>query len=208
MNIVLIGIQGSGKGTLVENLKSNLDFTLISIGELLRNETKTGSKLGQHIKELQTNGVLVELDTVLELINKNLKQNKKPYVIFDGFPRNNAQADELDKMLKLDLVILLNLTKETAINRLLNRLTCTNCGSVFSKNQVKTNVCANCGGKLMFRFDDNLESITKRFEQFYTETHPLIERYKKRNILFEVDAEKTPNEIAELVMRKINEHNN
>lgn len=208
MNIVLIGVQGSGKGTLVENLKEKLNFTLISVGEQLRAEVRTGSDLGKHIKEIQESGKLVEIDTVLAVINKLLKQNTKPNVIFDGFPRDLEQSDALDHMLKLDLAIFLNLSKQQATERLLNRLTCNSCGAVYNKKLVNSNVCPHCGGKLVTRFDDNPESINKRIENFYLITQPLINLYKKRNILFEVDATKTPDEIATLVMRKINEHNN
>ncbi len=208
MNIVLIGIQGSGKGTLVENLKQKLKFSLISVGELLRGEVKKNTKLGKHIKQVQAAGNLVEIETVMAVIQKKLAQNENSNIVFDGFPRNSLQAEEFDKLLKLDLVIYLNLDKQTAITRLLNRLTCTNCGSVFNKTKVKNDLCPNCGGKLETRFDDTLEGINKRIEQFYIETYPLVKRYKKQKILAEVDASKTPNQILKDVMRAINEHNN
>ncbi len=208
MNIVLIGIQGSGKGTLVESFKNELDFTLISTGQLLREEVATGSTLGKHIKEIQMSGKLVELDIVMGVLNKKLKNNHKSITIFDGFPRSLEQANELDKICKVDIVFYLNLTKEVAIERLLTRLTCAKCGAIFNTKRVKSSICPNCKGKLVQRFDDTLDSINKRFEGFYKDTYPLIEKYKNDKVLFEIDANRTPNEVASDCLRVINEYNN
>lgn len=207
MNIVLIGIQGSGKGTLVANLEKSMKFDLISVGQLLRDEAATGSELGKHIRELQTKGILVELETVLNTINKKLKTSKSKNYVFDGFPRNLNQAKAMNEICKVDLVVCLNLTKEIAMERLLNRLTCTKCGNIFNKKQVKSKVCPYCKGKFEQRSDDTVNGINKRFERYYEETYPLIDYYKKQNLLVEVDASLKPYEVADLVMRAINEHN-
>ena len=208
MNIVLIGIQGSGKGTLVSSLEKHLDLNVISTGQLLRDEVATGSALGKHIKEIQMNGGLVELDIVMDVLNKKLKSNNKKITVFDGFPRNMEQANALDKLAKPDIVIYLNLTKEVAVDRILSRLTCSKCGQIYNTKRINTLVCPNCGGKLEQRFDDTIESINKRFEGFYKDTYPLIDKYKKDNVLFEVDASGTPDQVAETCLKVINEHNN
>lgn len=208
MNIVLIGIQGSGKGTLVSSLEKYLDLNVISTGQLLRDEVATGSELGKHIKQIQMNGGLVELNIVMDVLNKKLKSNNKKITVFDGFPRNMEQANALDKLAKPDLVIYLNLTREVAVDRILSRLTCSKCGQIYNAKRINTNVCPNCGGKLEQRFDDTIESINKRFESFYKETYPLIDKYKKENVLFEVDASGTPDEVCNTCLRIINEHNN
>ena len=208
MNIVLIGIQGSGKGTLVSSLEKYLDLNVISTGQLLRDEVATGSELGKHIKQIQMNGGLVELNIVMDVLNKKLKSNNKKITVFDGFPRNMEQANALDKLAKPDLVIYLNLTREVAVDRILSRLTCSKCGQIYNAKRINTNVCPNCGGKLEQRFDDTIESINKRFESFYKETYPLIDKYKKENVLFEVDASGTPEQVAKTCLKVINEHNN
>lgn len=207
MNIVLIGIQGSGKGTLVASLKNRMELAEISTGQLMREEIATGSALGKHIKEVILNGKLVETDTVLKAIAKKLNDSQHKNYVFDGFPRNLEQADKMKNVCNVDLVVYLNLSKEIALERLVNRLTCSKCGNVFSKLQVKTDVCPVCKGKLEQRFDDTVETKIKQFEAFYRDTLPLVDYYKKRNLLFEVDASLKPDEVADLVMEAINEHN-
>ena len=81
-------------------------------------------------------------------------------------------------------------------------------GQIYNTKRINTLVCPNCGGKLEQRFDDTIESINKRFEGFYKDTYPLIDKYKKDNVLFEVDASGTPDQVAETCLRIINEHNN
>ena len=203
MNIVLLGIQGCGKGTLVENLRGKLDFALISVGQLLRDEVKTGSKLGQQIHEAQTKGVLVDFDIVMNTLEKRLNDVKEKNIIFDGFPRNVEQAIAFDKMLTVDKVIYLNLSEALAQDRLLNRLTCTNCGYVTKKTDKTNNICPKCGGQLKTRSDDTIDSIKKRFEVYKKETNPLIKIYSSRGVLHEIDASRTPREIMLDVLKVI-----
>ncbi len=209
MNIILLGIQGSGKGTLVADLENYLDFNLISVGQLLRDEVATGSELGKHINELQTAGLLVDLPIVVDVINKSLKSSNKDITIFDGFPRDKAQADALDKIANVDMAIYLNLSKEEAVNRVINRLNCSGCGLITSKKRVSSDVCPQCGGKLVQRSDDTIEGITKRIEVYLSETFPLVDRYRERGVLVEVDADREPkailNDVLE-ILKVINEH--
>ncbi len=203
MNIVLLGIQGSGKGTLVQDLSNKLDFTLISVGALLRDEIATGSKLGKIIKSKTDKGELVDLSIVMDTINKKLSTNKKSIVIFDGFPRSSEQADELDKICNVDLAIYLNLKKEDALKRIMNRLTCSKCGNITTRVKCPDLICPVCKGNLTVRSDDTLEVVDKRFEQYELLTYPLIERYRKRGVLVEIDASKTPDEVLKAVMKVI-----
>ena len=206
MNIVLLGIQGSGKGTLVLALEKHLDFSLISVGLLLREEIATGSKLGKYISSVIDNGNMLDTETVLSVIAEKLKSTKK-INIFDGFPRNKEQADELDKVAKVDLVIYLNLPKDIAKERILNRLTCTKCGYVSSKLIEKSTICSKCGGKLDVRADDNPQAVEKRFEQYEKLTYPLLKKYKADTKVIELDATKPTSELLDIVLEVINEHN-
>ena len=105
MNIVLIGIQGSGKGTLVAELQNVIDFELISTGQLFRDEIATGSELGKFIAERINAGALVDTDTVMAVLQNKLKAIKSKNVVFDGFPREPNQAKRLKDFMNIDLVI-------------------------------------------------------------------------------------------------------
>lgn len=207
MNIVLIGIQGSGKGTLLEGLAENFKFDTFSVGQLLREEIATGSGLGKLIKQKIDAGELVDLNIVMSALTNALKNTKSKNIIFDGFPRNNTQAEELDKILNVDLVIHLNLSKQVAIDRILNRLTCKDCGFITKKseNLVK---CPKCGGELISRSDDTINSVNKRFEIYEKETFPILNRYRQRGVVVDIDANRTPNEVLLDVLKVLNENNN
>ena len=207
MNIVLLGIQGSGKGTLVLALEKHLDFSLISVGLLLREEIATGSKLGKYISSVIDNGNLLDTKTVMDVIDEKLKHTKD-INIFDGFPRNKEQADALDKIAKVDLVIHLNLPKDIAKERILNRLTCTKCGNVTSKLFEKSTICSKCGGQLAVRADDTPQAVEKRFEQYEKLTYPLLKKYQAETKVLELDAAKPTSELLDIVLEVINEHNN
>lgn len=208
MNILLIGIQGCGKGTLVAGLEKHIDFSLISMGQLLRDEVATGSELGKKIHAQQTAGQLVDIDIVVSALNNKLKSDKNPIKIFDGFPRSLEQAEALDRVAKVDLIINLNLPKEIAVQRLLNRLTCSKCGYITKVSAVSENICPECGGELVHRSDDTMESINKRFEIFEKETYPLIARYKNQGVRVEVIDSIDANETLDAVLKVLNECNN
>ena len=210
MNIILIGIQGCGKGTLVEGLRAKIDFSLISVGQLLRDEVATGSEIGKHIHKLQTEGVLVDIDIVIDVLRKKLKEDTSSIRIFDGFPRDSAQADAMENLLNVDLVVHLNLSKDVAINRLMNRLTCASCGHITKKQNVESDICPQCGGKLISRSDDTIEGINKRFEIYEQNTYPLLERYKESGVeVATIDANQTPEKVLEEVLKVIkHEHKN
>lgn len=207
MNIILLGMQGSGKGTVVYNLEQHLDFALVSPGQILRQEVLTGSELGKYIHQIQVSGQLVDTDLVIETILSTLKNNEKNIVIFDGFPRNLEQLEKFEKYSKFDLVIHLDLDKETAIKRMANRLVCTSCGHTTSVDKVSTMIC-KCGGFLNKRADDTEEGIKKRLAIYESETKPLLEIFRKRGIVRDIDANRYPTEIVNDVLKVINECNN
>ena len=207
MNIVLIGIQGCGKGTLVAGLENHIDFSLVSMGQLFRDEIATGSDLGKQIKEVIDRGELVGMDIVMSTLKKKLETDSAPIKIFDGFPRNLEQAYALDEITNVDLVINLNLSKEVAIERLLNRLTCSKCGFITRKDAVTSNKCQECGGELVHRSDDTIESIEKRFAIYEQETYPLLEKYRKQGVRVEIIDSSNKNYVLETVLRVLNEYN-
>ena len=208
MNIVLIGIQGCGKGKLVAGLEKRFNLSLISMGQLLRDEIATGSSLGKQIKEVIDKGELVSLDIVKHTLDKKLKSNTGDLTVFDGFPRNLVQADLLDEIAKVDIVIHLTLPKQVAFERILNRLTCKDCAYITNKLYVSSDICPQCGGKLVQRSDDTVESINKRFDVYEKETYPLIEKYKKQGVKVAEIASIDVEETLQAVLRVLNECNN
>ena len=205
MNIFLIGIQGCGKGTLVEGLKKHFDFNLISVGQLLREEVAIGSDLGKKIDKLISAGNLVDIDTVMSTMSKKLNNLQHEITIFDGFPRNLEQAEKIDEIMNVDLVFHLVLSKEKAIDRLLSRLTCNKCGYVTKKQDVDSDNCPHCGGKLLSRTDDTIESIEKRFKIYEKETYPLLERYSGKVV--DINAEASADEVLSQAVRIIHDNN-
>lgn len=205
MNILLIGIQGCGKGTLVAGLEKHIKFSLVSMGQLLRDEIATGSDLGKEIKKTIDAGNLVGMDIVMSTVKKKLETDECEIKIFDGFPRNLEQAEELDKITNVDLVIHLDLSKEVAVKRLLNRLTCSKCGYITRKDAVKSLVCPECKGELKTRSDDTLDSIEKRFAIFEKETYPLLEKYKKQGVRVEKIESINADDTLKAVLKVLNE---
>lgn len=202
MNIVLIGIQGSGKGTLVADLQGKLEFELISTGQMLRDEISTGSTLGKVIEQCIADGQLVSTDLVMQVLKNKLHKIAKPNVVFDGFPRKISQAKRLKEIMNVDLVIHLNLSKEMAIERLLNRLTCNKCKRITKLSAVNDLTCPACGGELIKRTDDTIDSINNRFKIYESETYPLLELYRQWGVnVVDVDASQTPTKVLETVMK-------
>ncbi len=207
MNIVLVGIQGCGKGTLVSGLSEHFEINLISMGQLLRDEIATNSELGKRIKSIVDKGELVSDDIVIDTLNNKLSTIKSGITVFDGFPRNLSQAEMLDNVTNVDLVIHLNLSKEVALDRILNRLTCSDCGYITKRQLVKDNICPKCNGQLVTRSDDTIDSINKRFKVYENETFPILERYSKRGVLVDINANRTPDEVLKDCLKVINEYN-
>lgn len=199
MNIILLGAQGSGKGTQAQLLKDKYNLVHVSTGDLLR-ETKD-EKIKQQMKE----GKLVSDEQMIALIKEKLASETKG-AILDGFPRTLAQAEALDEITQIDAVIELKLTDEEALKRLAGRKTCRNCKAIYgAENPPKQNKCDKCNGEIYQREDDKPEAIKKRLERYHEETEPLVEYYKPRKITHSVDASKSIKEIFANVCRIIEE---
>ena len=196
MNIILLGAQGSGKGTQAQLLKEKYNLVHISTGDLLR-ET-TDEKIKQQMKE----GILVSDEQIIELIKEKLDEKG---AILDGFPRTLAQAEALDEITQVNAVIELKLSDETALKRLSGRKTCKNCKTVYGTENPpkKQDKCDKCDGELYQREDDKPEAIKKRLTAYHEETEPLLEYYKPRKIVHKVDASKKIDEVFKDVSKII-----
>lgn len=183
MDIVLFGIQGSGKGTLGKVIADKYGFQVFETGNELRKLSQEDSELGRKVKSIVEAGKLVPNDVVMDIIENfmnHLPAGKK--VIFDGIPRKLVQAETFDALLsKLGrdfTAILIDVREETAIKRLTSRRLCEKCKAVYPASYNK-DACEKCGGKLVTRTDDNPESIKTRVHAYFNETMPVIERYRQ-----------------------------
>ncbi|HXC08147.1 MAG TPA: adenylate kinase [Steroidobacteraceae bacterium] len=192
MRIVLLGAPGSGKGTQSQLLVKAFCVPQISTGDLLREAVSKSTELGLRAKAAMDAGKLVDDDTVLGMIRERLRQpDATRGFILDGFPRNLAQAEALQKMLKelgtpLESVVLLNLDLGILFKRLTGRRICQDCGKVFN---VYTSPPPQGKHRLMQRPDDKEEVIGKRLEVYEAQTKPLIKYYEAAGLLRIVDAD-------------------
>ncbi|WEK82893.1 MAG: nucleoside monophosphate kinase [Mycoplasma sp.] len=187
-NILLLGCPGSGKGTVAKQLVAKQGYLQLSTGDMFRETIKSQSELGKKVQALIASGNLVSDDITNQLIEsyivKALKDNQ--HFVLDGYPRTINQAQFLDKICKLDQVILLDCPQELAIKRISGRLSCNQCGAIFNEyfNPPKVQgVCDCCGGQLIKRKDDAPESALYRFSVYAKLTEPLINYYQKQGLL-------------------------
>jgi adenylate kinase len=198
MRIILLGAPGSGKGTQAQSLVNRYKVPQISTGDLLRNAVSAGTDLGRRAKQFMDAGQLVPDSVVLGMIRERLAQpDADNGFILDGFPRNQPQAEALDKLLAemkqpLDLALLIDVDYDVLMQRLTGRLTCESCGAVFNiytNPPSQDDACDKCGGKLHHRADDNEETIGNRLKVYDAQTKPLIAYFSSSNRLETVAGE-------------------
>lgn len=200
MNCVFLGPPGAGKGTLALEVAGEYGMVHISTGDLFRKAIKDGTELGKKIKSVIDSGALVSDDLTIALLKERLDKNdwKEHGFILDGFPRTVPQADALSNIVKLDYVINLEISDEEVIERLSGRRVCSGCGKSFHikfMKPKKEGICDSCASSLITREDDKREAIQKRLETYAKQTQPLIQYYKKANLLVGIDARPATSEI-------------
>jgi len=187
MKIVMLGPPGAGKGTYASRLTVKLGVPHISTGDMVRDEIKKQTELGRRIKEYSDRGALVPDEIIIKLLAERLKKpDCDGGFILDGFPRTIRQAEALEKIAKIDLVINLNVPDEIIITRLSNRLICRECGAIYNLLTLKPKrdrICDKCGGPLYQREDDRPEVIKERLDVYRRQTEPLIEYYERKGLL-------------------------
>jgi len=191
MNFILIGPQGSGKGTQAELLSRKLRLPIIDLGKIYRQEIKKKTKLGLMAGNFVVKGFLVPEELTEALLKKELKKSKfKKGLIFDGFPRNIKQLKFLLKQINIDYVIQINISQRESVKRLSARRVCENCGQIYNllaKRPQKDLACDRCGHKLNQRADDYPAAIKKRLKIYNQQTLPLLKYFKKEHRLIKID---------------------
>lgn len=208
--IIILGPQGSGKGTQGELLVKQLGIPLISAGALWRKEITQKTALGRQAEEILRQGNLAPDQWTADLIRERLgKQNLQGGFILDGYPRNRAQYDLLDAVIAPTHVLILTLSDREAVKRLSGRLICPACGSnyhvVYNPPQRTQGTavwfCDNDETVLITRDDDKPEAVHKRLGIYRTETEPLLSLYRARGILYEIDASQSIDKVHAEIMR-------
>lgn len=195
-NVVLLGGPGAGKGTQAEKLLEDREMQHLATGDILRDEVDKGTELGVKAKKYMDEGELVPDDLVVDMVQKRLT-DRKGY-LFDGFPRTIDQAKALDEVVDIDLVAYIKISESEAVRRLSSRRVCSDCGRIFNtlfKPPEREGVCDECGGDLYQRDDDKPKVIRDRFETFLDETAPLIDFYREKGLLEEINGEQEPEEV-------------
>lgn len=195
MNIIMLGAQGTGKGTVAGLISEKTGLPQISTGDIFRKNISEKTPLGVEADKYISKGNLVPDDITVPMVEDRLTwDDAKNGVILDGFPRTIEQAEKLDKILakkgeKIDLVINLVTPKEEIIDRMLTRRVCTNqdCKATYNIKlhpPVKEGICDKCGSPLKQRADDSdPEAIKRRLEIYEEKTSPLVEYYKEKGVL-------------------------
>ncbi len=212
VNFILMGPPGAGKGTQSAMLAERLHEACISTGNILREEVRRKSPLGAEAKRHMDKGELVPDDVIIGVVEERLRQaDCKPGFILDGFPRTVPQAEALDRVLgtrgcQIDLIVNLAVPKEELIKRLSGRRTCRECGALFHiifDPPTNSGLCNKCNGELYQRDDDHEDIITSRLEVYARETAPLLEHYRVRRLLAEVDGTGSRDDILGRIVERL-----
>lgn len=198
-NIMFIAPPAAGKGTQAELLSTKYNIPHISTGDLLRNASQDGTERGKMIADMMVQGILVGDEIILELLKERLqKEDCNNGYILDGYPRNIEQAKQYEEMLKelnkeLGIVFYLDIDKEVAMKRIVGRVSCSNCGTVYNEmfeetKPLKDGVCDKCNSDLVKRADDNEETFNTRFETYINKTQALIDYYESTGSLYRINS--------------------
>jgi len=217
-NLIFLGPPGSGKGTQVSRISNTIALKKIVAGDLVRDEIRSGSVIGANIESIVNSGGFVPDSLVMSILRKDLVNSPGPnHVILDGFPRTLYQAKALEILFNqmgsgLLAVLFFDISESDAVKRLMGRYSCSNCGMIYHKEfsqPLKTNICDSCGSSsFIHRTDDDREVIRRRFSLYKKETLPLLDFYRKRNILKFIDASSDMKLVTEHLINSLNINDN
>jgi len=198
--IVLLGPPGAGKGTQAKILAAQNGLVHLSTGDILRDEVARDTELGRKAKGYMNRGDLVPDQLIIDMIKGRLDGDDG--FILDGFPRTAPQAEALEKIATIDVAINIALSRSEVIRRLSSRRVCRECGKIYNllyNSPKKEGVCDTCGGELFQRDDDKRDVIENRYDVYMDATSPLINFYKERGLLKDVDGSRETEKVSEQI---------
>ena len=205
MNIILLGAPGAGKGTQASKISDGFSLPHISTGDIFRENIKNRTPIGMLAKSYTDQGLLVPDEVTCQIVEERLgREDCKNGYMLDGFPRTIAQAEALDKITKIDLVVNIDVDFSLLLDRLCGRRVCKDCGESYHVSRLNGETkCARCGGELYQRKDDNPETVQSRLDVYSAQTAPLIEYYAAKGLLFNVDGNNAPENVFAKVSEKL-----
>ena len=205
MNIILLGAPGAGKGTQASKISDAYALPHISTGDIFRENIKNQTEIGMVAKSFIDKGQLVPDEVTCKIVeNRIAKEDCQNGYMLDGFPRTIAQAEALDKITKIDLVININVDFSLLMDRLCGRRVCKDCGESYHISRLNgATTCSRCGGALIQRKDDNPETVQSRLDVYTAQTAPLIDYYTAQGLIFNVVSDSTPEAVYEKISAKL-----
>ena len=205
---VIMGVQGSGKGTQAKLLCEAFDLVHISVGDIFRWNVQYHTKVGAQVRRTMAAGDLVDDALVETMVRDRLALHDWNYgFVIDGFPRNGRQAEFFLESYDIDAVIELEMPDEEVLRRVLARRLCSNCGldyNLIAHRPKDEGRCDACGGTLVAREDDNPEALQKRVRDYHQQTKPILELFERKEFVVAVDATKPIDEVQSEIRRQLN----
>ncbi len=220
MRFIFLGPPGSGKGTYSSRAADRLGIAHISTGDLFREEAARGTPLGKKLKKIMDSGELVPDDVTIKVLKSKLSRPEaRKGFILDGFPRTIPQAEMLDRETKIDAVINLFLPEDLLAKKIAARRVCRKCGDLYNVVTIKKGrinmppmlpkvegKCDKCGGELYQRDDDREETVKERLVAYRKQTEPLIDYYRKKGILNDVDVIGSPDVMVPIILKVLEKY--
>ena len=202
MNVIFLGPPGAGKGTQAQRICDALNIPQISTGDILRRAMKEETPTGLKAKQFVEAGKLVPDEVIIDIVRERLAMDdcQNGYIL-DGFPRTVPQAEALDTIAKIDVVVDLDVADEELINRLSGRRVCLACGATYHVSHLNGETkCAKCGEELIQRKDDSAETVLNRLNVYHAQTAPLVDYYQQKGNLKVIDGAQDMDTIFESIL--------
>lgn len=201
IKLMFLGPPGAGKGTQAKEISEKKSIAHISTGDMLRDEMKRGTELGNKAKAVMEAGELVSDEIIIAMVESRLsKADCANGFLLDGFPRTLEQARALDKIVSLDLCVNIDVPNEYLVNRICSRRVCQTCGGTYSAKYIKSEICEACGGTLIQRADDTEETVRNRIAVYEKQTRPLIDFYNGKGIVINIDGTGSVESVTDAIL--------